>query len=58
MMKRSRETTGTARRAPRHMDGRGTVFELADELRDLRRDLDFTPAIGLQRHWPRPTVFA
>lgn len=42
MMKRSRETTGTARRAPRHMDGRGTVFELADELRDLRRDLEFT----------------
>ena len=32
MMKRSRETTGTARRAPRRMDGRGTVFELADEL--------------------------
>jgi hypothetical protein len=24
------------------MDGRGTVFELADELRNLRRDLEFT----------------
>jgi quercetin dioxygenase-like cupin family protein len=44
MMKRSRETTGTARRSPRNMDGPGTVFELADERRDLRRDLEFTSA--------------
>jgi quercetin dioxygenase-like cupin family protein len=42
MLKRSRETTGTARRAARHMSGRGIVFDLAAELRSLRQDLEFT----------------
>ena len=57
MMKRSPETTGTARRAPRHLYGRGTVFELGDERRDLRCDLQFTSGDRAE-DWPRPMVRA
>jgi hypothetical protein len=42
MLKASRQTTGTTRRAARDMSGRGIVFDLSDELRALREDLEFT----------------
>ena len=42
MLNRSRQTTGTARRAPRDMSGREVVFDLTDELAGLRDDLEFT----------------
>jgi quercetin dioxygenase-like cupin family protein len=36
------ETTGTSRRAAHQMSGRGAVFQLADEIRGLRTDLEHT----------------
>ena len=38
----SRQTSGTTRRAARQMSGRGHVFELTDEVRSLRGELDHT----------------
>ena len=38
----SRQTSGTTRRAARQMSGRGQVFELTDEVRSLRGELDHT----------------
>jgi quercetin dioxygenase-like cupin family protein len=40
--KQGHETTGTARRAAHEMSGRGVVFQLADEIRGLRTDLEHT----------------
>jgi quercetin dioxygenase-like cupin family protein len=36
------ETTGTARRAAHEMSGRGVIFQMADEIRGLRTDLEHT----------------
>jgi quercetin dioxygenase-like cupin family protein len=38
----SRQTSGTTRRAARQMSSRGQVFELTDEVRSLRGELDHT----------------
>lgn len=38
----SRQTSGTTYRAARQMSGRGHVFELANEVRRLRSELDHT----------------
>lgn len=38
----SRRTSGTTHRAARQMSGRGHVFELTDEVRSLRGELDHT----------------
>jgi quercetin dioxygenase-like cupin family protein len=38
----SRQTSGTTHRAARQMSGRGHVFELADEVRSLRGELEHT----------------
>lgn len=38
----SRQTSGTTHRAARQMSGRGSVFELADEVRSLRAELAHT----------------
>ncbi len=38
----ARQTSGTGRRAARHMSGRGHVFHSTEEVLGLRRDLDYT----------------
>ena len=40
--KQEHQTSGTSRRGPRQMSGRGAVFQIADEVRSLRQDLEFT----------------
>ena len=41
-LSQNRQTSGTAQRPARQMSGRGQVFELADEVRTLRRELEHT----------------
>jgi quercetin dioxygenase-like cupin family protein len=40
--KQDHKTSGTARRGPHQMSGRGLVFDVAEEVRSLRHDLEFT----------------
>ena len=40
--KQQHETSGTARREPHQMSGRGRVFRIAEEIDGLRRDLEHT----------------
>lgn len=40
--KQAHETSGTARRGPHQLSGRGLVFQVATEVQSLRHDLEFT----------------
>jgi quercetin dioxygenase-like cupin family protein len=40
--KHEHETSGTARRPAHQMSGRGSVFQIGDEVERLRQDLDYT----------------